>query len=77
MSKATCELWICVDAAGDYGVGKDEDAAKESYANDIGALEDCGGFRVYRLDLTVPKPEARALVAEVTEDEDRLALTVA
>jgi hypothetical protein len=77
MSKTTVELWICVDAAGDYGVGKDESAAKEQYETDIGPLADAAGFRCYRLDLSVPPPAPRVLTAEVTEDEDALTLAVA
>ena len=65
---ATCEIWICVDTAGDYGQGKDADAAKESYEQDIQPLSSCGGFRLLKVLIQVPLPVEQDPDAEVTID---------
>lgn len=71
------ELWVCIDAVGDYGIGKDEDAAKEQYEQDIGDLSDASGFRCYQLNLSVPLPVPVVLSATVPADADGpVALTV-
>jgi hypothetical protein len=65
MVKAKCELVLIVDGEGDYGIGKDFDAAKENYETDVGELSACeGGFRVVNLTVGVPLPE----VVELTGD---------
>ncbi len=61
---ATCEVWICVDTAGDYGAGKDIDAARQSYTDDIGAIDEAEGFRFVKVTVTVPLP----VVVELTGD---------
>jgi hypothetical protein len=56
--KAQCPMVLIVDAAGDYGAGKDFESAKENYENDVAELSACKGeFRVVRLDAVVPLPE--------------------
>jgi hypothetical protein len=57
MATTTIEVWVMVDSAGDYAVGKDTEGAKEQYGNDIQAPEDAEGFRLVKLLLTVPLPE--------------------
>ena len=43
--KAKCDLVLIVDGNGDYAVGRDFDAAKEAYENEIQELSACeGGF---------------------------------
>jgi hypothetical protein len=75
--KATCELVLIVDANGDYAAGKDFDAAKEVYENDVGELQASeGGFRVVRLTVGVPLPEAVELAGDAPE-QGKATLTVA
>lgn len=68
MAKSKLEVWVCVDAQGDYGTGSSEEAAKEQYAEDIGPLETCGGFKLYQMWLTVPLPEILTVTGEIAED---------
>ncbi len=66
--KAKCELVLIVDGSGDYAVGKDFDAAKEAYENEIQELSACeGGFRVLRLTVGVPLPEVVELTGDAPE----------
>jgi len=39
VEKAEVTLVVLVDANGDYAVGKDADAAREAYANDVGDMD--------------------------------------
>jgi hypothetical protein len=76
--KAKCELVLIVDADGDYGVGKDFDAAKENYENDIGELASCdGGFRVVRVAVGVALPEVVELAGDAPDLCGSATLTVA
>lgn len=69
------EVWVMVDACGDYAVGTDEDSAKESYSDGIGATEPA---RMVKVILTVPKPKAVTLRGTVpAETEGEFALAVA
>ena len=52
-----CEVWICVDAAGDYAVGKEESEACDAYEQTIGELVNCGGYRLVKLIVNVPLPD--------------------
>jgi len=62
-----CELFVLVDAAGDYAVGKDEASAREAYENDIGALSDADGFRLVKVTVNVPLPEVVELTGDAPE----------
>jgi hypothetical protein len=76
--KAKCETVLIVDANGDYAVGKDFDAAKEAYENDVGELASCeGGFRVVRVVVAVPLPEVVELTGEAPEQGGKATLAVA
>ena len=52
-----CEVWLCVDSAGDYASGADEAAARESYEENVQALSDADGFRLVKVTVNVPLPE--------------------
>jgi hypothetical protein len=74
----TCEVWMIVDAAGDYAVGTDADAAKERYAEDVGELAEAEGFRLVKVSLTVPLPKVLEMAGTAPEEEPgTLAATVA
>lgn len=51
-----CEVWVLVDANGDYVVGMDADSARSSYADNIGGLDECDGFRLVKMIVEIPKP---------------------
>jgi hypothetical protein len=70
MSTTTLEVWTCVDANGDYAVGTTEEAAREKYEEDIGALNEASGFRLVKVNLTVPLPEVIELEVEADEPEE-------
>lgn len=56
-------MWACVDADGDYGVGKDEDAATTAYDDKIGGRAD-RGIRYVKITVKVPLPVAIELSGE-------------
>jgi hypothetical protein len=69
MASQTCqvEVWVLVDADGDYGVGREADAASQNYADDVGGTE--GNRRMVKLTLTIPLPKPMELVATIPEEE--------
>lgn len=77
MATTELELWACVDASGDYGLGRDADEAKAAYENDIGQLADAEGFRCFKITLTVPLPEPVELTGSVPAEERQPVLSVA
>lgn len=64
MASNPCEVWLCVDQAGDYAVGVDAESARSAYAENIGALEDTEGHRMVKVIVTVPLPEVVELAGE-------------
>jgi len=60
------EVWVVVDANGDYGVGKDSDLAFTNYRDDIG--EPDGATRLVKVLLKVPTPKPVELVGVVPEE---------
>lgn len=61
------ELWACVDASGDYGVGKDEEAACQAYEDDIGGT---APRRLVKLTVKVPAPAVVELTGEAPADAE-------
>jgi hypothetical protein len=77
MALTECEAWMVVDAAGDYGVGRDKDKANEDYENEIGALSDAEGLRYVQVMLKVPMPVVITVEGEVLDtSEDKAVLAV-
>jgi hypothetical protein len=70
MSQTTqVEVWVLVDANGDYAVGRDAADAREDYDNDIGNdVDEMGGFRLVKVLLTVPLPVVVELSGTVPAD---------
>ena len=56
MKTTTCEVWILVDAAGDYVASHDADQLGELYESGVQSLADCGGFRRVKVTVVVPLP---------------------
>ena len=70
------EVFVLVDAAGDYAVGNSPEAAREKYGEDVGPLEDTDGFRLVKVLLNVPLPEVVELAGDVPP-QGSASLTVA
>lgn len=76
MATAKVEIWIVVDATGDYGVGRDQADAVEDFENDIQAISDGDGHRIVKVEIEVPLPEIIELTGAVGDDEAPATLTV-
>ncbi len=63
-----CECWICVDANGDYAVGVGAEEARAAYENDIGPLNEADGFRLVKVNVTVPTPAVLSLAGTAPEE---------
>jgi hypothetical protein len=61
---ATVQVYLVVDADGDYGVGRDEDKAAESYRDDINDAY-CGPMRSICLELEVEPAVVEVLTASI------------
>jgi hypothetical protein len=70
-------MYACVDTEGDYGIGKDVGAARESYENDIQALNECEGFRIVQVTLQVSVPAVAELTGVVSDSGEPTGLTTA
>jgi hypothetical protein len=66
----TCEveIFVVVDAAGDYGVGTDAENARTHYEDSVGDLTNSDGFRTLKLTVTIPLPEIMTLTGEADDD---------
>ncbi len=62
MKSATIELWVLVDAGGDFGFGRSGEEAAEHYEENIGGFP--GASRLVKVTLNVPLP----VVVELTGD---------
>jgi hypothetical protein len=51
---ATVELWVCVDADGDWGHGHDEESALDNYREGIGDV--AIPMRMVKLVVEIPVP---------------------
>ena len=69
MARTTCEIWVLVDANGDYVATDDPDALVEQYEERVGELAQADGFRKVKVTVSVPLPEVIEAAAEVAEDE--------
>ena len=73
--KATIELYACIDHEGEYGIGRDEETARESYTNDVGPLDTLnGGYRIIRVKVSVPLPVMLECDVEVTKSQGEFTL---
>ena len=68
------EVWVVVDANGDYAVAKDAESANTAFDEDIGRGEAC--TRMVKITLTVPVPKPVELVGIVPEEANAGTLTV-
>ena len=71
MNATTLDVWMCVDSAGDYGIGKDEASARENYESEIQSLSDADGFRLVKISATVPLPEPIELEVEAPAEDEQ------
>lgn len=56
MAPVTCAVYVLIDASGNYAVGSSEDAARQAYADEIGALDEQDGFRIIKLMVKAAVP---------------------
>ena len=62
------EVFLVVDAAGDYAVGNDREAAIAEYENTIQPLADTEGFRIVRCMVKIALPEMVELTGTAPSD---------
>ena len=77
MATTTIEVWACVDADGDYAVGATEEAAREKYEEDFCPLSEGSGFRLVKVNVTVPLPTVIELEVEAPDETDEAATAAA
>jgi hypothetical protein len=63
----TVEFYVLVDESGDFGIGRDEDVAKDNYADDIGG--GAGPMRMVKVTLNVPEPKTVEMSGDVPEED--------
>lgn len=67
---ADVEIWVVLDAEGDYGVGRDEQAAMQNYDDEIGGDLTTLAYRKARVVLKMPQPQTLGVVVTIpTEPE--------
>jgi hypothetical protein len=64
-NKCSAEAWICINEAGDFQVGADEEQAAENFAANYGGDR----RRTFRLRLTLPLPVVTEATGEVPDAE--------
>lgn len=62
MATTDLEVYVVVDAQGDWACGSNETIARERYEEEIGSLGDSDGFRLVRVRMSVPLPETAEIV---------------
>lgn len=67
------EVWVLVDANGDYGVGRDEDGAKDNYDSEID--NSLIGSRMVKMTLKVEMPDAVELEAAIPCEQGKAIVT--
>lgn len=72
----TIEVWVTVDADGDYECGPDAAVADERFEENISDLTGTNGLRRVKLSVTLPLPKVIEIAAEVTADEADPTVTV-
>ena len=68
------EVWVVVDADGDYAIGRDAESANTAFDEDIGRGENC--TRMVKVTLKIPAPRPVELVGEVPAESNEGTLTV-
>jgi hypothetical protein len=73
----TAEVWVLVDAAGDYVASDDADLLKELYEEKVQELGNADGFRRVKLTVKIPLPQVIELAGEVIVNEEETELKTA
>lgn len=66
--RKTIEIWVLVTADGDCGAGTDPDELTEHFEKEISDLKNYQGFRLYKLNLSVPLPGPIELAAHAPDE---------
>lgn len=75
MAMHEIEVWVLVDASGDYGVGRVEEDAYTSYNDDIDG--ELAGSRMVKLTLKIELPDPLTIEATLPAREGKVSMTVA
>lgn len=73
---ATVEVFVMVDADGQYVAHEDAGELAAAYGERIGEIGEQDGYRTVQLTVRVPLPQCIVLTGEVTVDESATGLTV-
>lgn len=65
MAKKTCEIWLVIDADGDYAVGADRDEAVENFENQIGSA---AGARIVKINAKITPPAVEETEADISDE---------
>ncbi len=66
MKTIDVEVWIVVDSCGDSAVGTDAHEARERFEENVQNLNDAEGFRMVKVIVKVPLPEASVIELEAS-----------
>lgn len=64
---ASIDIWVLMDAQGDYGVGRDEDDVHNNYTDNVGDMP--SGTRLIKVKLSVPLPSVVEMTGDVPEEK--------
>jgi len=62
------EVWVMVDAAGDYAASDDPDLLNERYEEKVQEMSEAEGFRRVKITVKVPLPQPLAVSVDVVEE---------
>lgn len=65
MKTVEIEVWVCIDADGDYRASHDVDEARAAYEADVQPLLNSAGFRMVKITLQVPTVPVTEMKGEV------------
>jgi hypothetical protein len=69
MDHVEIEMVCVIDQDGDYGVGKDEDSARQDYEDNIGGTPLCLRAVVCKVTVPLPRPIVLTGVVSVQEQD--------
>lgn len=73
---ANVEVWVLVDADGDYVAVDDRDTALERYEECFGGYSDAGAVRWVKVTLSVPLPVVVNVSATIGEEKTDVGVKV-
>ncbi len=77
MNTVECEVWILVDADGNYTAGTDAEEVTQKHEEDMAQLNGTYGFRMVRVKLQVPLPRPIEVSCVIPEEQENLVAEMA